>query len=137
MPSSDAAFSNRESLMSTYYRIEKGYSSDNDRDEVWDDTIKQVVDAIQDNTQRIIDEVFRLEPDADCELIAEVAGYYCKPVQDLTIEVVEGDDGRWIGQSASGGEPGRAAKESCRRAVCRLVLEEMHRRKMEVNIIVG
>jgi hypothetical protein len=122
--------------MATYYRIEDGYNSGNDRDEVWD-TIKQVVDEIQGNTQRIIDEVFRLEPDADRELIEEVAGCYRKPVQDLTIKVVEGEDGRWIGQSASGGEPGRDAKESCRRAVCRLVLEEMHRRKMEVNIIVG
>jgi hypothetical protein len=122
--------------MATYYRIEDGYNSGNDRNEVWE-TIKQVVDAIQDNTQRIIDEVFRLEPDANRELIEEVAGCYRKPVQDLTIKVVEGEDGRWIGQSASGGEPGRDAKESCRRAVCRLVLEEMHRRKMEVNIIVG
>jgi len=127
---------NRESPMATYYRIEDGYNSGNDRDEVWD-TIKQVVDAIQNNTQRIIDEVFRLEPDADRELIEEVAGCYRKPVQDLTIKVVEGEDGRWIGQSASGGKPGRDAKESCRRAVCRLVLEDMHRRKMEVNIIVG
>lgn len=122
--------------MATYYRIEDGYNSANNRDDVWE-TIKQVVGTIQDNTQRIIDEVLRLEPDADRELIEEIAGYYRKPVQDLTIKVVEGDDGRWIGQSASGGEPGRDAKESCRRAVCRLVLDEMHRRKMEVNIIVG
>ena len=122
--------------MATYYKIEDGYNSGNDRDEVWD-TIKQVVSEIQDNPRRIVDEVLRLEPNANCEFITDVAECYCKPVQDLTIKVIEGEDGRWIGQSASGGEPARDAKESCRRAVCRLVLEGMHRRKMEINIVVS
>jgi hypothetical protein len=126
----------QEVPMATYYRIEVGYNSGNDRDEVWD-TIKQVVSEIQDNPRRIVDEVLRLEPNANCEFITDVAERYHRPVQDLTIKVIEGEDGRWIGQSASGGEPGRDAKESCRRAVCRLVLEEMHRRKMEINIVVS
>jgi hypothetical protein len=121
--------------MATYYRIQDGYNSCHFPDKVWD-TIVEVVESIQENPQRIIDEVLRLETDADRELIEEVAECYRKPVQDLTITVVESVDGRWIGQLASGGELGRSAKESCRRAVCRLVLEEMHRRKMEVSIIV-
>lgn len=121
--------------MVTQYRIEVGYNSSKDRDEVWD-ALKQVVIAIQDQPQRIIDEVLRIEPKANLKMLKDCAAYYRRPVEDLTIQVVEDETGRYISQLASGGGSSRNMKESCRRAFCRLVLEDMHRKKMEVKIVV-
>jgi hypothetical protein len=119
----------------TQYRIEVGYNSSKDRDEVWE-ALKQVVIAIQDQPQRIIDEVLRIEPTANLERLKEFAVCYCRPVEDLTIKVIEDETGRYISQLASGGGSARDMKESCRRAFCRLVLEDMHRKKMEIKIVV-
>jgi hypothetical protein len=124
--------------MVSCYRIQVGYNAQHQADEVWGE-IKNAVDAIQADPSRIVCEVFRLEPNANRELIEEVSSLYRKPVIDQTIQIVElGIDKheRWIGQTASGSDPGRDAKESCRRAVCRLVMEELHRKKMEVDIVV-
>lgn len=121
--------------MVTQYSIEVGYNSGNTCDEVWD-ALKQVVIAIQDEPQRIIDEVLRLEPTTDLQRLKEFAVCYCRPVEDLTIKVIEDETGQYISQFASGGGDDRRMKESCRRAFCRLVLEDMHRKRMEVNIVV-
>ena len=120
--------------MVTTYRIEPGYNSAQSRDEVWE-TLKQVVANIQRQPALIEVEVRRLETRTNKALIEEYAACYKPPVEDLTIQVL--DDEEAVIQSASGGGPSRDAKESCRRAFCRLVLQAMHERKMEVNIIVG
>lgn len=120
--------------MVTTYRIEPGYNSAHTNDEVWA-ALKQVVANIQQQPALIEVEVLRLEPGANKALIEEIAKCYKQPVEDLTIKVLDDDEA--VMQSASGGGAYRDAKESCRRAFCRLVLQAMHQRKMEVNIIVG
>ncbi len=122
--------------MSTSYIIKPGYNANYLDSEVWEE-LSGIIDDIQENPYKIINEVFRIEPDADRELITEIAELYKKPVQDLTIKIMKDVDFRdKIYQIASGGGPDRKAKEACRRAVCRLVLEEIHRRKMEICITV-
>lgn len=120
--------------MVTTYRIETGYNSAHQNDEVWA-ALKQVVSTIQLNPALIEAEVLRLEPTANKALVEEIAALYKPPVHDLTIKVLEVDD-QAVLQSASGGGVYRDAKESCRRAFCRLVIEEMHKRKMEISLIV-
>ena len=121
--------------MATSYSIEVGYNSCHNRDDAWG-VLKEVCESIQSNPTSIFDEVFRLEPDINRTEILGVCGLYEPPVQDLTIRIVESDERRAIVQMASGSGPSRDAKESCRRAFCRLVIEEMHRRKMEVSMSV-
>ncbi len=85
--------------MATHYRIEVAYNSAHNSDNVWE-VMKSVIDEIQKNPRRIIKEVFRIEPDADRELIKAVAEYYRKPVRDLTININEREDGRSVRQRA-------------------------------------
>ena len=111
--------------MATTYSIEAGYNSMHDRDDVWNN-IKQVFAEIQDNTKQIGDEVLRLEPNANPEMILDAAERYKRPVIDATVRIIDNEELQAIIQITSGIGPWRKAKESCRRAVCRLVLNEMH-----------
>jgi hypothetical protein len=123
----------------TSYRIQVGYNSAQDLPEVGEYMLG-ALDALQEHPQLIVDEVLRLEPHRDRELLDEYAASYRKPVNDLTVRVdqdEERDNLPIIVQLASGGEPGRSTKEALRRAVCRLVMEHCHRNAMEVSISVG
>ena len=122
--------------MTTSYAIEVGYNSCKQRSEVWE-SLKNAVAKIQANPQQLFAEVLKFEPDANLQQIEEVIARYEAPVTDLTLKLVEKEDHQAVVQLASGGDPYRTAKESCRRAFCRLILYEMHRQKMEVNIVVS
>ena len=127
--------------MATLYAISVGYNSSFQEEDVWHKLV-EVVNELRNNSQRIIDEVFRLESDVNKETIKSLAEMYdCfKGNEDLTLRIVvpdKEDERRYIMQSASGGRDWRKAKESCRRAFCRLVLEEIHKNKMEINIDVS
>jgi hypothetical protein len=122
--------------MVTSYSIEVGYNSGKQPDEVWE-ALKNAVAKIQANPQQLFVEILQFEPDANLQMIEEIVGNYKAPVNDLTLKVVEKEGFQAVWQWASGGEPYRGAKESCRRAFCRLILYEMHQQKMEVNIVVS
>jgi hypothetical protein len=122
--------------MVTSYSIEVGYNSGKQPDEVWE-ALKNAVAKIQANPQQLFAEVLQCEPDANLQMIEEIIDCYKAPITDLTLKIVESEDRHSVWQWASGGDPYRGAKESCRRAFCRLILYEMHRQKMEVNIVVS
>jgi hypothetical protein len=126
--------------MATSYRIEVGYNSQGNEEDAWSDLLS-IVNSIRDEPSRIVDEVLRVELDCDAGLIRECAACYSKSNADMTLTIVDtvegGENVRFITQCASGGGECRLAKESCRRAFCRLVMESMHRLNREVNVIVS
>lgn len=127
--------------MAILYAISVGYNPSIPKEDVWSKMV-EVVNELRINSQKIVDEVLRLEPDADKEMTKSVSEMYSPLTddEDLNIKVIVSDGkGRhsYIMQSASGGGQWRLVKESCRRAFCRLVLEEMHKNKMEINIDVS
>jgi len=122
--------------MATSYRLTDGYNSAHDRNEVWDE-LQKVVEELRKDTDRIVNEVLRLEPDRNKKEIGNLAMYYMPPAVDLTLTIQDTEDSRGVMQLASGTGSARDRKESIRRAFCRLVIEEMHKRKMEVSLIVA
>ena len=122
--------------MATSYVLQVGYPSMFDRSEMAEKLI-EIVEAIQANPQMIVDEAIRLEPDRDVELLREYSIRYVPPVADLTLTSEVDEIGLPIfRQLASGGGESRDVKESLRRAFCRLVIEAMHRARMEVSLLV-
>lgn len=122
--------------MVTFYRIEPGYNSGHEDSEVWAE-IKKAVAMLRTNTSLIIDEVMQIEPNANRTRIAEMASQYGMSVKDLTIGVIDADDSGHLIQLASGYGIDRDAKESCRRAVCRIIMRELHKKQMEVSVTVS
>lgn len=122
--------------MVSVYRVDVGYNSNFSREEVWEE-LKAAVAIIRRDPTAIRREVIRLEQTPDLLSIEKILPFYADDI-DLTLKIKEEEDtqGPHVMQFASGGDPMRDAKESCRRAVCRLLLEHMHRKKMEVNIFV-
>lgn len=131
----------------TGYYLELGYNSALGAPQTknaWT-TLKAVFQNVISNPDRVLAEVLRLEPAAGPQSIREMAEWYTAAERDdLTFKVVEKTDPdeheapvQHIYQYASGGGPDRYTKESVRRAVCRLVIEDMHRLKIEVNLRVS
>lgn len=98
--------------------------------------LREVIEGIQATPEVIIAEVIRLEPEYTVETLQEYAESYLVPVQDLTLTFHEEDGLPVFTQCASGGGESREYKEAMRRAFCRLVIDGMHREKMEVSMIV-
>jgi len=130
----------------TSYRISLGYAYDNPSDERRWDALKAAVADLPNNTHRIAEEAVRLGCPAEGHGagLGEYLAGYLPGSTDLTIRVVDEEDPhdppgrrREIWQAASGGDPSRSIKHHLRRAFCRLVMEEMHRRGIEVNVVVS
>lgn len=133
----------------TGYLIEVGYNSSHHKEEVGEELVK-VVREICKNPNLIYDEVLRIEKhpkDGILKDLQEHTNHY-KDCDDLTIRIYnkynpeemshveEEDFTPYICQTASSGTGFRGIKEQCRRAVCRLLLNHMHSKGMEINIIV-
>lgn len=139
----------------TGYYLELGYNSSLGTPQLGlaFSTLVGVFMNLVNDPDRVTREVLRLEPGADAVLVLQVAGWYGhpdRPKEDLTFKVVERGDTHpeinaleaaefkpYIQQYASGGGAQRGASESVRRAFCRLVIEDMHRLKIEVNLRVS
>jgi hypothetical protein len=127
--------------MSTSYYIEIGYNS-GFSSQIIDEwhMLKDVAIAICDHPERIAEEAIAFGAPRTLEgedLFAYAHSYATR--EDLTISFVESKDeyGKpdcFILQCASGGGASRILKEHLRRAFCRLVLYEMHRRGIEITI---
>jgi hypothetical protein len=138
----------------TGYSIQIGYNSSHSRKEVELAMLECAKEIISDKG-RIVKEVLRLEPNIKSRLGPEMGfvgmrvgahngdsleGYedMYREKSDLTITFREDEDGeKIICQAASGSFGARDIKEAFRRAFCRLMLEAMHKRKMEINVIVS
>lgn len=103
------------------------------------ETLKEVVEMVRVQTDRLIAEVERERGTIDHALIREYAAACVPPPQDSTLTVIEpdGDDPGQIMQLASGGGDSRDYKEQLRRAFSRLVILDMHKRGIEVNLVVA
>lgn len=126
----------------TEYSIEVGYNHDGAsnaaEEKIWS-VLKQVGLDIANNTGAIIDEASRCG--APAVLGADALVNYAvmlKARNDNTIQFLEsnGESSGRIYLPASGGGDARTMKGHVRRAYCRLVVAEMHKRGYEVSMIV-
>jgi len=121
----------------TGYTITVGYNSGHSREDVGRELLA-FIEALRSSPQTLINEVERLEPGlAGPELLAEYAASYGPESTDLTLRIDTADGLPVIRQSASGGGQSRDLKEAFRRAFCRLVMEAMHKLRMEISINVA
>jgi len=131
----------------TGYYLQLGYNSSlgaPQQRNAWG-TLKAVFTNVIGDPDRVLAEVTRIEPGALTQSIRDMAAWYAspnRPKDDLSCKIVEQDPTdessiAHIYQYASGGGSDRGVKESVRRAVCRLVIEDMHRLKIEVNFRVS
>lgn len=96
----------------------------------------KVVKNLKENPNLIKEEVLSFNPElAKEEDLDEYANYYNDP-EDGALEITKDkeDDMPCVAQLASGGGKERNIKEAFRRAFCRLVIKEMHKKKMEVTL---
>lgn len=131
--------------MSTGYHISIGYNSGiscpakyiGENGEAWA-LLKSVVLEICNNVDLIVDEARRFgapeqcKNGPDCCNLTNHAERYKLPWQDQTIYFDE--KRKEVIQMASGD---REVKEHVRRAFCRLVMNEMHKHGVEINIVVA
>ena len=126
--------------MGTAYTITigylSGYSYGGDKDDAWDELV-QCVEALREQPERLVAEARRLNAPETCnygcctlENVAETYRAAFTHGNPLTINY----DQRYIMQMATGD---RAQKEHVRRAFCRLLIEEMHRKGIEVCLTVS
>ena len=121
----------------TGYIISVGYNSAGNAKDVWKE-LRETAIKLKKEWKSIANEVKRVEDFAEMELFGDEVDQYAKFYKnsdDLTMVI--DDKKQYIYQAASGGSRQRDIKEMLRRAVCRLILESMHKKKMEVNISVS
>ena len=130
----------------TGYYIYVGYNSNHEDIVVWN-TLKRITKEICENPSVLVEEVLSLHKIGnEIKMLREFSLSY-KDCEDSTITIIEPNPLNPKGnaadlirceivQYASGGGDEREVKELLRRAFCRLVLKEMHKRGMEVNILV-
>jgi len=126
----------------TGYHISIGYNSTLTHIEragmTWE-ALKEVVAELRSQPNLIVGEVQRERSNlAEPHILLDYAAAYQDGI-DKTLNIIEATDDRpaEIMQLASGSGDGRDIKEAMRRAFCRLVIFEMHKRGIEVNLIVA
>jgi hypothetical protein len=119
----------------TSYVISIGYNSGR-VDDSWEN-LKATAIKICNAPGRIVSEAIRINPEmpqSHSSLLHEFAEPF-KERQDLTIKAY--DESETVYLIASGGNVERDVKEILRRAFCRLLIEDMHRQGVEVNLHVS
>ena len=129
----------------TGYHISIGYMSGGpDKEEAWG-ILKEVVLDLCNAPARIADEAifFGMERASAVEYASAYVGASIanRGTEDSTLRIIEADGKEktppQIMQLAGGADPSRSIKEAMRRAFCRLVMYEMHKREIEININVA
>lgn len=102
---------------------------------LWQELKEAALDLCE-HYERIALEAHRLESGYSVAALAEYAELYHSRA-DATIQFLEPpDEEPQIMQLASGGGLGRDMKEALRRAFARLLIQEMHKKRIEVNLVV-
>lgn len=127
----------------TGYHLSIGYLSGGDKAQAWD-TLKTVVLNLCHDPVRIANEAVRLGMNRttahECARAFASASLEFQGTEDSTLRIIEGDRAEGnpqIMMLAGGSGQSRTIKEAIRRAFCRLVMTEMHRRDIEININVA
>jgi len=129
----------------TGYHISIGYMSGGpDKEEAWE-ILKEVVLDLCNAPARIADEATSFGMDRTTAI--EYAGAYVgasianRGTEDSTLRIIEANEKEetqpQIMQLAGGADPSRSIKKAIRRAFCRLVMHDMHKREIEININVA
>ncbi len=107
-----------------------GASYKGDTDEAWQELVK-CVETLRTQPERIVTEARRLDAPEHCEHGCCTLFSLAQAYQNHDATLVIHHDAHTIDQYASGD---RMVKEHVRRAFCRLVLEDMHRKGIEINL---
>lgn len=123
----------------TGYRISIGYNSRAGlrvREGLWAE-LKKAALSLCAHPERIAEEVRLFEPSYSEVELEEYERAY-QESRDLTVMFYERpEEEPYIMQLASGGGIGRDIKEACRRAFARLIIQEMHRKRIEIDLVVA
>lgn len=130
--------------MATSYRIAPGYDSGASTDVCMaerNETFLRLAREVADDPRRLVQEALAFGTPAwgdPGESIAEYAEAF-HTRDDLTLQFDYDAEAEkpLVRMCASGGNPARALKEHLRRAYIRLLVAEMHRAGLEVNVYVG
>lgn len=125
----------------TGYHVSIGYNgaTRTDYDNMWE-ALKASARNVADDPQRIVKEARRLGSPENCSKgccpLDAYADNYALPFSSPghPVNVLEDGEAKQIMQLASTGDE---IKYHVRRAYIRLLIEEMHRQEIEVNLIVG
>lgn len=126
----------------TGYHITVAYLSGYDRGEAWQ-VLKRTTLELCHNWQRIAQEAQRHgmagNVAAEYAMAYKDAGDATRGTEDSTLMIIgaKDDEPPQIMQLADGEGSSRTIKEAMRRAFCRLVMEDMHRLGIEININVA
>jgi hypothetical protein len=130
----------------TGYHISIGYLSggDFDKDEAFQ-VLKKVALELCHNPHHLVDEAVRfgMRPQTACDYAAAYvnASEEQRGTEDSTLRIIEGERAEGnppqIMMLAGGAGESRTIKEQIRRAFCRLIMREMHKLEIEVNINVA
>lgn len=128
----------------TGYHISIGYLSGYDKDEAWK-VLKMTVLDLCHNPHHLVDEAVRfgVDPRTACEYAAAYVGASeaTQGTEDSTLRIIEKNEAEGtppqIMQLAGGSGESRTIKEAMRRAFCRIVMREMHKLEIEININVA
>jgi hypothetical protein len=120
----------------TGYLIKAGYNSSHSNDMV-EEKLKEVAHKVRQDTEALVQETIKTYGPKE-QAIKDHAQKYID-MDDLTLFFSGPDEERKkeefkVHQFASGYGEQRTIKEHMRRAFCRLVLFEMHKLDMDVNI---
>lgn len=134
----------------TGYHISIGYQSGGpDKEEAWE-ILKRVVLELCHSPHRLADEAVRFGMGTH-EAFKYASAYASaseelRGTEDSTLRIIEAnelsarrEEGTvpQVMQLAGGSGESRVIKEAMRRAFCRLVMAEMHKREIEININVA
>lgn len=130
----------RGGYVMTGYHIRIGYNGASgwDHHDAWEE-LKAVARQVADDPRAIVEEARRLGAPEHCSRGPECctlntyADSYADPFDSFghPVTIIEEEDERQIMQLASTGE---SIKYHVRRAYVRLVIAEMHRREVEINL---
>ena len=123
----------------TGYHITLGYNAINTNYAAQWRTLKKLTRVVADNPKAIITEARRLGSPETCERgcchLDSYANNYAEPFDSIghPISIIEEDVDKQIMQLASTDDP---IKYHVRRAYIRLLIEQCHKREIEVNLTV-
>lgn len=129
----------------TGYHISIGYLSGDDNDKAWA-MLKRIVADLCAKPEVIAEEAmaFGMRPETAKEYAESYRSFSLETgrTEDSTLVVKErdlDDEDSYVQimQLASGRGVSRTNKEAMRRAVCRILMREMHKRGLEININVA
>ena len=122
----------------TGYHVRVGYNSSGDPAHQWE-SLKNALIVVKANPAMLLNEINRCNGDLtrSLEHWQWVRTIVTGLAEDSSVRPIDNDEDPQIYMTASGGGEQRQAREAVCRAVCRILMELMHRRNVEISVVVA